>query len=86
MFSDNDEIRFKANQVYAFKENCFLFQEIKNLVIEEGVKISLSNGARFVAYGPVKMLGSNNKPIKIEGKGSKGGGVVLFPEGGSVQK
>jgi len=82
--SDNDEIRFKANQVYAFKETVFIPRD-KNLVIEEGVKISLSNGARFVAYGPVKMLGSNNKPIKIEGKGSKGGGIVLFPEGGSVQ-
>ena len=31
------------------------------------------------------MLGSNNKPIKIEGKGAKGGGVVIFPEGGSVE-
>ena len=82
--SDNDEIRFKANEVHTFKETVFIPRD-KSLVIEEGVKISLSNGARFVAYGPVKMLGSNNKPIKIEGKGSKGGGVVLFPEGGSVQ-
>ena len=82
--SNNDEIRFKANEVYIFTETIFIPRD-KNLVIEEGVKISLSNGARFVAYGPVKMLGSNNKPIKIEGKGAKGGGVVLFPEGGSVE-
>jgi hypothetical protein len=82
--STNDEIRFEANEVHTFNETVFIPRD-KNLVIEEGVKISLSNGARFVAYGPVQMLGSNNKPIKIEGKGAKGGGVVLFPEGGSVQ-
>lgn len=81
--SNDPEVRLKANEVYNFTETIFIPRD-KNLVIEEGVKISLSNGARFIAYGPVKMLGSKNKPIKIEGKGIKGGGVVLFPQGNSV--
>ena len=47
--------------------------------------MSLGNGARFVCYGPVEMLGVKANPIRINGIGAKGGGLVLFPNRDSVQ-
>lgn len=82
--SNDDEVRFKANEVHTFTETVFIPRD-KHLIIEEGVRISLDNGARFVCYGPVEMLGVKANPIRINGIGAKGGGLVLFPNRDSVQ-
>ena len=82
--SNDNEVRFKANEAYIFTETLFIPRD-KQLIIEEGVNISLKNGARFVCYGPVKMLGVKENPIRINGIGTKGGGVVLFPNGDSIK-
>ncbi len=82
--SNDNEVRFKANEVHTFTETVFIPRD-KHLIIEEGVRISLDNGARFVCYGPVEMLGVKANPIRINGIGAKGGGLVLFPNRDSVQ-
>lgn len=82
--SNNDEVRFNANEIYNFNETLYIPMN-KKLVIEEGVRIGLSNGARFVCYGPVEMIGVQENPIRIEGIGASGGGLVLFPNRDSVE-
>lgn len=82
--SNNDEVRFNANEIYNFNETLYIPMN-KKLVIEEGVRIGLSNGARFVCYGPVEMIGVEENPIRIEGIGASGGGLVLFPNRDSVE-
>lgn len=83
-YHDADEVRFKANGIYNFNKTVYIPSN-KKLVVEEGVKLKLSNGARFVCYGPVEMLGREDNPIRIDGIGVKGGGVVLFPNRDSVE-
>lgn len=78
-----DEIRFKANRTYNFKKTFYIPRD-QNLVVEEGVRINLSDGARFVSFGKSELLGSKQNPIKINGSGLSGGGVVFFPEGEEV--
>lgn len=82
--SNNDEVRFNANEIYNFNETLYIPMN-KKLVIEEGVRIGLSNGARFVCYGQVEMIGVQENPIRIEGIGASGGGLVLFPNRDSVE-
>tara|TARA_B100000524_G_scaffold348196_1_gene251983 strand:+ start:59 stop:3004 length:2946 start_codon:yes stop_codon:yes gene_type:complete len=82
-YNEYDEVRFKANGIYNFNKTVYIPTN-KKLVIEDGVKLRLSNGARFVCYGPVEMLGIADNPIKIDGIGVKGGGVVMFPNRDSV--
>lgn len=83
-YQDADELRFKANGIYNFNKTVYIPIN-KKLVVEEGVQLKLSNGARFVCYGPVQMLGVEDNPIRIDGIGVKGGGVVFFPNKDSVE-
>tara|TARA_B100001287_G_scaffold127659_1_gene107628 strand:+ start:11517 stop:14471 length:2955 start_codon:yes stop_codon:yes gene_type:complete len=83
-YHDTDELRFKANGIYNFNKTVYIPSN-KKLVIEQGVHMKLSNGARFVCYGPVEMKGTEDNPIRIEGIGAEGGGVVLFPNRDSVE-
>ena len=77
-------ITLKAGSKHSFSENVYVPRH-KTLSIEAGVIIELSNGARFVSYSPVKMLGTKKNPIAIKATGTLGGGVVLLPQSGTVE-
>jgi len=81
--NSNDSIFILEKGVYTFSSTVY-FPRNKKLIIKEGTRINLKNNARFVSYSPVEIRGSKENPVEFFSTDQKGGGLVIFPNGGHV--
>jgi len=79
----NDSIVIMEKGNYTFNSTVY-FPRNKKLIIKEGVRINLTNNARFVSYSPVEIKGSKENPVEFFTTDAKGGGLVVLPEGKEV--
>jgi hypothetical protein len=77
------------NEMMLTKGNYTITQDVvipkgRLFKIQEGVTINFKNGAGFISYSPVEMLGTESEPIIINSSDGSANGFTIFAKGKEV--